>query len=200
MAVISRRIFSWSLIFGLTHYFLAPNAGRRTLARGVPLKTSTQQGIVKLADSNIEYFSQGHGEAIARSCFNSSPFSGGAIWSFVPCRIRYLAFPGGAHQSFRGVFCIAVLCIPATCGARHGLMRESFPRLTSRRRPPVCRNGAWQSGGRCSFVPSSDWNLIGTCGTPARNRSSRKTVAKFRSDLIVSLAFGEIWRPSPPYS
>jgi pimeloyl-ACP methyl ester carboxylesterase len=64
MSVISRRIFSWSLIFGLTHYFLAPNAGRRTQARGVPLKTSTQQGIVKLADSNIEYFSQGHGEAI----------------------------------------------------------------------------------------------------------------------------------------
>jgi pimeloyl-ACP methyl ester carboxylesterase len=64
MAVSSRRIFSWSLILGLTAYFLAPHAGRRAQAQGAPPKTSVQQGIVRLADSNIEYFNQGHGESI----------------------------------------------------------------------------------------------------------------------------------------
>jgi pimeloyl-ACP methyl ester carboxylesterase len=64
MAVISPRSFGWFLILGLTCYFLAPDAGRLAKAQGAPAKTSIQHGIVKLSESNIEYFSQGKGRTI----------------------------------------------------------------------------------------------------------------------------------------
>ncbi len=64
MSVISLRIGSWFLVLGLTHYFLAPVTSTPTQAQEASPRISIQRGVVKLADSNIEYFSQGHGESI----------------------------------------------------------------------------------------------------------------------------------------
>ena len=64
LSVISLRIGSWFLVLGLTHYFLAPVTSTPTQAREASPRISTQRGVVKLADSNIEYFSQGQGESI----------------------------------------------------------------------------------------------------------------------------------------
>ena len=64
MAALSRQLISWTCLLVVTPYLLTTHASERARMQGAPSNASGQEGIVKLADSNIEYFSQGHGESI----------------------------------------------------------------------------------------------------------------------------------------
>jgi pimeloyl-ACP methyl ester carboxylesterase len=64
MAALSRQLINWSFLLVLTPYVLTTHAGGQARMQRVPPNTSVQEGVVRLADSNIEYFSQGQGESI----------------------------------------------------------------------------------------------------------------------------------------
>jgi pimeloyl-ACP methyl ester carboxylesterase len=63
-APLSRQLISWTCLLVVTPYLLTTHASEQARMQGAPSNASGQEGIVKLADSNIEYFSQGHGESI----------------------------------------------------------------------------------------------------------------------------------------
>jgi alpha/beta hydrolase fold len=64
MAALSRQLISWTFFLVLVFNFLMVHASRQARVQGTLPNASVQEGVVKLADSNIEYFSQGQGESI----------------------------------------------------------------------------------------------------------------------------------------
>ena len=71
MAALSRQLISLAVLLVLTPNLLTICASGDGPTKGAPSNASVQEGVVKLADSNIEYFSQGQGESIV-----SLPFGG----------------------------------------------------------------------------------------------------------------------------
>ena len=63
-AALARQLISWSFLLVLTSYPSTTHASGLARIQGAAPKTSVQEGVARLADSNIEYFSQGQGEAI----------------------------------------------------------------------------------------------------------------------------------------
>jgi pimeloyl-ACP methyl ester carboxylesterase len=64
MAASSCQLISWAVLLVLTPNLLTMYASGDGPTQGAPSNASVQEGVVKLADSNIEYFSQGQGESI----------------------------------------------------------------------------------------------------------------------------------------
>lgn len=63
-AALSRQVISWTFLLVLTSYLLMKHASGEERMQESHSNASVQEGVVKLADSNIEYFSQGQGESI----------------------------------------------------------------------------------------------------------------------------------------
>jgi pimeloyl-ACP methyl ester carboxylesterase len=60
----SYKVACWTFLYGLAALFLTISASGQAGAQGTSVTGFVQEGIVKLTDSNIEYFSQGRGEPI----------------------------------------------------------------------------------------------------------------------------------------
>jgi len=64
MTFSSRKFASWTALFSLVACLSATGASAQTSTQATTSTASVSQGMVKLADSNIEYFSQGQGQPI----------------------------------------------------------------------------------------------------------------------------------------